>query len=232
MFKFTKLFTLLLLLDVSCAFALDTPTEDFIDNKDGTVTHKKTGLTWQRCSVGQTWSSGTCTGTAQTMDWNAAMASYENKTDCNQWRLPRIDELNTIAEHGAFNPAINSAIFPNTPNATFWSASVDASYPSLAWIVEFGLGQGYKNSKYYLVRLVRGGQSCSFAPFTPTSDFTDNNNGTVTHKKTGLMWQRSSVGQTWAGPGSAPPLWRHGLAAARPLFARSGSAGPYAGLAS
>ena len=40
MFKFTKLLTLLLLLDVSCAFALDTPTEDFIDNKDGTVTYR------------------------------------------------------------------------------------------------------------------------------------------------------------------------------------------------
>jgi uncharacterized repeat protein (TIGR01451 family) len=199
MFKFTKLLTLLLLLDVSCAFALDTPTEDFIDNKDGTVTHKKTGLSWQRCSVGQTWTGSSCSGTALKMDWNTAVATYENKTDCNQWRLPRIDELNTIAEHDAFNPAINSAIFPNTPNTTFWSASVDASYPSLAWIVEFGLGQNYKGSNNYAVRLVRGGQSCSVDTFTPTSDFTLHNDGTTTHTKTGLMWQRCSIGQTWTG---------------------------------
>ncbi|MEI7841175.1 MAG: DUF1566 domain-containing protein [Methylococcaceae bacterium] len=196
----TKFLPLLLFTFATNAFAaLDTPTEDFIDNNDGTVLHKKTGLSWQRCSVGQTWTGSSCSGTASKMNWDSAMASYGNKTDCNQWRLPRIDELNTITEHDAFNPAINSAIFPNTPNTTFWSASVDASYPSLAWIVEFGLGQNYKGSNNYAVRLVRGGQSCSVDTFTPTSDFTLHNDGTTTHTKTGLMWQRCSIGQTWTG---------------------------------
>jgi uncharacterized repeat protein (TIGR01451 family) len=205
MFKFTKLLTLLLLLDISCAFALDTPTEDFIDNNDGTVTHKKTGLSWQRCSVGQTWTGSSCSGTASMMNWNNAMANYSTGKACDEWRLPRIDELNTITEHDSnYNPAINVTIFPNTPSAiSFWSASTSQEHPGLAWLV-YALdgddGFGDKTfSSGYAVRLVRGGQSCSFDSITPTSDFTDNNDGSVTHSKTSLMWQRCSVGQIWTG---------------------------------
>lgn len=32
---------------------------------------------------------------------------------------------------------------------------------------------------------------------TPTADFTDNGDGTVVHNKTGLIWMRCSLGQTW-----------------------------------
>lgn len=34
---------------------------------------------------------------------------------------------------------------------------------------------------------------------TPSSDFIVHNDGTVTHKATGLMWMRCSVGQIWDG---------------------------------
>jgi uncharacterized repeat protein (TIGR01451 family) len=202
----TKLLPLLLFTFATNAFAaLDTPTEDFIDNNDGTVTHKKTGLTWQRCSVGQSWTGSSCSGTASTMTWNDAVAKYENKTDCNQWRLPRIDELNTISEHGTgtYNPAINSIIFPNTPSVQFWSASasVDTIEPNKAWVVNFVDGSSDYIVKYNIIaiRLVHGGQSCSSDTFTPTIDFTDNGDGTVTHQKTNLMWQRCSIGQKWNG---------------------------------
>ncbi|MDD5229301.1 MAG: DUF1566 domain-containing protein [Methylococcales bacterium] len=199
--KIKLFFTAFLLTFSTLTFAFDTPTEDFIDNNDGTVTHKKTGLSWQRCSVGQTWTGSSCSGTASTMNWSDAVAKYENKTDCNQWRLPRIDELNTIAENSTYNPSINSNIFPNTLSSYFWSTSVDASSPSGAWIVGFSNGYDGSESKinYNAVRLVRGGQSCSLNTFTPSIDFIDNGNGTVIHQKTGLMWQRCSIGQTWNG---------------------------------
>ena len=200
MFKFTKLLPLLLFTFATNAFAaLDTPTEDFTDNNDGTVTHKKTGLSWQRCSVGQTWTGTTCSGTASMMNWNDAMASYGNKTDCNQWRLPRIDELISIVEYGIHKPAINSTIFPNTPNEFLFRSTTVYPRQDNTWIVNFSYGQATHDAKGNngVIRLVRGGQSCSFDTFTPSNDFTDNGNGTVTHKKTGLMWQRCSVGQTW-----------------------------------
>jgi hypothetical protein len=54
---------------------------------------------------------------------------------------------------------------------------------------------------------------------TPTSAFTDNNDGTVTHNLTGLMWNRCAEGQTWGGStctGSATALtWAEALAQAR-----------------
>jgi len=34
---------------------------------------------------------------------------------------------------------------------------------------------------------------------TPDDAFTNQNNGTVTHNKTGLMWMRCLLGQTWDG---------------------------------
>ncbi len=44
-----------------------TPTSDFIDNKDGTVTHRTTGLTWMRCALGQMWTGLSCSGAASTV---------------------------------------------------------------------------------------------------------------------------------------------------------------------
>lgn len=37
------------------------------------------------------------------------------------------------------------------------------------------------------------------APTTPTSAFTDNNDGTVSHKISGLTWKRCAEGQSWTG---------------------------------
>ncbi|MFI3195613.1 MAG: hypothetical protein QX195_07310, partial [Methylococcaceae bacterium] len=60
-----RLMTVFLLLSsVSPVFAVPTtPTSDFTDNGDGTVTHQQTGLTWMRCALGQTWTGTTCSGT-------------------------------------------------------------------------------------------------------------------------------------------------------------------------
>ncbi len=204
----TKLLPLLLFAFATNAFAaLDTPTEDFIDNNDGTVTHKKTGLTWQRCSVGQTWSSGTCTGTALTFNPDQALAQATG-----EWRLPRVDELFTIIEHGKYYPAINEQVFPGllTNNyGLFWTSSNYSLVPSLTWAVTFFIGDTGNYSKDYqptyagdgAVRLVKGGAIISTGEYTPVDDFIDNNDGTVLHKKTGLIWQRCAIGQNWSGTG-------------------------------
>ena len=44
-------------------------------------------------------------------------------------------------------------------------------------------------------------QTCkdSIVATTPDANFTINSDGTVTHKTTGLMWMRCSLGQTWDG---------------------------------
>ena len=205
------IFLLLTLFCLQPAFATPTtPTSDFINNGDGTVTHKTTGLTWMRCVMGQTWTGSTCSGAASTYTYDQAVALKSNFAGHGDWRLPNIAELHTIVERDDLNfeiknPVINTTIFPNTPGTWFWSSSPPhADSTSYTWIVNFesniGLdGFGTKDQKN-AVRLVRGGQTFGSLPFTtPSSDFTNNNDGTVTHKRTGLTWQRCSVGQTWTG---------------------------------
>ncbi|MEI7840317.1 MAG: DUF1566 domain-containing protein [Methylococcaceae bacterium] len=202
--------TIALLLLSSPTFAADKP--EFIDNNDGTITHTPSGLVWQKCSVGQTWQAvGTdfentpnfCSGDASKQNYGTASKITSDFAGQSDWRVPNIRELRSLVDFDKANPAINKTLFPKTPiNAWFWSTSINASYPyGAAWVVNFDSGQdGYysENGYNYAVRLVRGGQSFSFFSLaTPTTDFLNNKDGTVTHNKTGLTWQRCAVGQTW-----------------------------------
>lgn len=176
-----------------------TPTEDFTDNLDGTVTHRITGLTWMRCATGVTWTGSTCTGTASTYTRDQATKLTVNFAGKTDWRLPSMAELNTIVERASY-PAINATVFPNWSSSSIWSGSPNASDSSYAWVTDVGDGANYSASRSYAVLLVRGGPSMDLlAPTTPSSDFVDNGDGTVTHIKTGLMWKRCAEGQTWSG---------------------------------
>ena len=57
------------------------------------------------------------------------------------------------------------------------------------------------------------------AESTPTSAFTDNLNGTVTHNLTGLMWKQCAEGQTWNGStcinSATPVTWANALLQAK-----------------
>jgi hypothetical protein len=203
-----------------------TPTADFIDNGDGTVTHKTTGLIWKRCAEGQTWAGGTCTGSPSKFNWDKA-----NAPKSGDWRLPTIVELSSIVERDASYPAINTTIFPNTPASGFWSADFGLCRLTGGCGIGFAYGwigkPSFSSGPSY-VRLVRGGQppaSSGLHPgaYTPTTDFTDNRDGTVTHKKTGLTWKRCEEGQTWTGSSCSGVSQKYKLAEASTLkFAYSG----------
>jgi hypothetical protein len=156
-----------------------TPTPDFADNGDGTVTHTPTGLVWKRCPEGL--SGEACgSGAALSMTWTTALATAESSafSGFTDWRLPNFKELRSIVETCGYEPAINQTIFPATPRpafgSVFWTSSTYAPRPADAWIVVFGHGGGVatpKESRLF-VRLVRGGQSFSSFdaqnPQTPT----------------------------------------------------------------
>ena len=119
------IFLLLTLFCTPSAFAVPTtPTSDFVDNQDGTVTHKITGLTWMRCAMGRTWTGTTCSGTAQAYGYDNAIQQTANFAGYSDWRLPNIAELQTIVERDSVTSAINAELFPNTPYFnSFWSSS-------------------------------------------------------------------------------------------------------------
>ena len=139
-----------------------TPASRFQDNGEATVTDQSTGLMWARCPEGLS-GTGCAAGAAATFTWEAALVRARDSSlaGYTDWRLPNIRELSSIVEERCYDPAINLAVFPNTPASAFWSASPDGSSSSYAWYVPFGYGYAsysfYRGSSHH-VRLVRSGQ--------------------------------------------------------------------------
>jgi len=144
----------------------------FIDNKNGTVTFKTSGLTWQQCAVGQNWTGTTCNGNAKKMNWGEAMKLTSNFAGYNDWHLPTKDELMTLVEcsDDQYNqdgscknytltnkPTINKMAFPNTTSSVFWASSSFVNLSYYAWGVYFSSGHPYYYIKFNKgnVRLVR-----------------------------------------------------------------------------
>lgn len=125
-----------------------TPDSRFTINNDGTTTDNTTGLTWMRCSLGQTWDGSSCTGSAASYSWQQALqavlaindgtSNADNDgapgfADYTHWRLPNIAEASSIVEYCRVDSAsgsINETVFPNTSTAGIWSSSPLTYAPS------------------------------------------------------------------------------------------------------
>jgi hypothetical protein len=144
-----------------------TPTERFEDNGDGTVTDRKLKLMWTRCSAGQTWMAGTCSGQAGTYTWESA-GQWVNNVNLrgtffySDWRLPQLREIATLIERQCSNPRVNLAVFPNTPAGLFWSVTPRAGGSDKAQVYVMGFGNDgvdYQTREQLShVRLVRRSQ--------------------------------------------------------------------------
>ncbi|MFQ3247981.1 MAG: hypothetical protein ACI9SP_004640 [Arenicella sp.] len=123
----------------------DTPNERFDINDDGlTVRDIETGLTWSRCSLGQT--GNECATFASLFDFSGALSAAEASTigGFSDWRLPNIKELMSIVAVNCSSPSINLEVFPNTPSGITSSGVAWSSTPgrsiSETWSIRFGLG--------------------------------------------------------------------------------------------
>ena len=95
-------------------------------------------------------------------DWDTLVNGSNNQSLCGftNWRVPSINELDSIVDLSRTNPVIDTNYFPNTPTGGFWSASPYASYSYYAWRLGFFYGNDHYHYRYYggRVRLVRSGQ--------------------------------------------------------------------------
>ncbi|MFC1795733.1 DUF1566 domain-containing protein [Pseudomonadota bacterium] len=138
-----------------------TPTADFTNHGDGTLTHKVTGRMWKQCVEGLS-GVGCASGTVSKFTWQEALqrANVHSFAGYDDWRLPNIKELSSIIERSCYDPAINLSVFPNGPSSSVWSGSPYADDTNDAWGVLFNGGYDVLRLRTdsYSVRLVRGGQ--------------------------------------------------------------------------
>jgi hypothetical protein len=75
----------------------------------------------------------------------------------HDWRLPSLQEMETIVDEGRSNPAADPDVFPQTPAEGFWTATLWAGTPSLAWHVDLDRGGAASDTATmpYRIRCVR-----------------------------------------------------------------------------
>jgi hypothetical protein len=140
------------------------PQPSFFDNLDGTVTDTTTGLIWQKCSYGQEWDNNqkVCTGSPVTVTWKQALDAAETLTWAGHedWRLPNLNELQTLVDYTHNDPAVNPIFAADTSSSEYWSSS--PASPRLVYFVHFFSGRTNSagdTASSYSVRAVRSGHS-------------------------------------------------------------------------
>ncbi len=121
--------------------------------KDDVVHDQVTKLTWMRCSEGQRWSADAgCQGVLRTFN-----CEQGNVARSQGWRVPSVDELETLVAKGCRNPAVDETVFPGTPAGPYWTSS---KVESNCWRVDFEYGGAYLSNWWdaYYIRLVRSSQ--------------------------------------------------------------------------
>ena len=109
---------------------------EFVDNNDGTVTDKVTGLMWQK------------DGSSGTLDNQGAISYIEQLNrqrfaGHSDWRMPTIEELASLLERTKNEGVHMDPIF-DSRQTSCWSADTGEgvnAFLSGAWIVNFGQGQ-------------------------------------------------------------------------------------------
>lgn len=122
-----------------------------------------TGLAWQRCPVGMSWSAGdgNCLGSARGPNHEGALVVAEQVRQSTGvgWRLPSVKEMESLVDLGRTSPSIDTAMFPSTPKVYFWTSTPVAANPAYAWCLGFIYGSispaARDRSGDFVVRLVR-----------------------------------------------------------------------------
>jgi hypothetical protein len=136
--------TLLIFVPLSSAVAQNcnnkisstSPAQRFLDNQDGSITDRRTGLQWSQCSLGQTWDNGACQDEAQALPYAVVALVAEPG-----WRLPTVKELSSLVELRCSSPAINHKTFPTTATGVYWTSTRFINSDGQFWQVHFLHGE-------------------------------------------------------------------------------------------
>jgi len=127
--------------------AADSRFQEVEGSNGSIILDSQSGLEWQRCPYGQSWTGSSCSGTPWRGIWENAL----QVTAQGGFRVPTIDELKTLEPY-------DQNVFPG--NYWFWSSSTHPFYSFSAWGLLFDrccVSHSLKDSCFQL-RLVRAGQ--------------------------------------------------------------------------
>jgi hypothetical protein len=196
------------------------PTPRFINNMDGTITDNLTGLMWLKdanCLGFKSWQYGAFhiidSLNSSPESWNC----QEYTAEYTDWRLPNINELESLISAGQHNSAtwLNGQGFVNVQSLYYWSSTIFAHNLSYARCVHMWAGYVDRQEKYGSGRLwaVRGettgparvwktGQTTSYRSRDdgelqtgadwPSPRFFLHLNNTVLDLVSGLTWTRGA----------------------------------------
>ncbi len=107
---------------------------DFVDNGDGTITDLATGLMWQKSDDGTP------------RNWEDALAYAEGLelAGYDDWRLPNIKELQSIADYTRDDPAIDPIFETVDTDGWFWSSTTSYEQIDFAMYMAFGKATDYQ----------------------------------------------------------------------------------------
>jgi hypothetical protein len=120
----------------------------------------KTGLVWQRCSLGMTWDGKRgCVGEVTAASLDEAVQNAEKLG--GNWRVPSGPELESIVDRSCGSPAVDVSVFPDIQKdedgeADYWTTN-PVGMANLYYFFDFMSGQadGHTRGFQLAVRLVR-----------------------------------------------------------------------------
>lgn len=123
---------------------------------NGTVIDISNSLQWSACNLGEVWQRGQCSGDPKHLSVGSANSESRNSqlAGFGDWRLPTLDELQTLSSNRCYLPAADLTLFPTTLSTHYWSAD---RFQLFAWSVGFDFGEPVAMPLNYKrpVRLVR-----------------------------------------------------------------------------
>jgi len=135
--------------DASSRKGVAWPTPRFTDKQDGTVTDNLTGLIWLKnagCFSPTIWSDAV----TEVNQLASGACGLSDGSSAGQWRLPNLNELESVVDVSTGNPALPSGNpFFNVSSGIYWSSTSyfggEAGSPN-AWAIRFSDGRYMNDS--------------------------------------------------------------------------------------
>ena len=133
---------------LTCMFIIlaTTASSQFFE-KEHTVRDVRNGISWLRCSVGQTWNlqEQTCLGEIVKLNQQEIMIAIEQASEQlgGNWRLPTLKELQGLVCETCGPPKIKKKYFPNVSPEAYWTGKKTFLNKKMYWTVNFMTGHSY-----------------------------------------------------------------------------------------